>query len=416
MLLLLGKNGSPLASGFSNVFPDEQLKTSMMLNEANFKDLLPTMDDSAVILIEKGQTAGRHHKELLEAIRERDMVVVVKDCQGGSDLDGYAAVTPRGKYVVVKNSLGGRRQRILVMSKGKDFHSSLMQFKNLKDDDSPHESKPLNYWEHFTTLHFDGNVDASPTHSSAPDWLNDRLRTGSVKWFCTIDIWLYATKTPRKKWIRFKLTDAVGMSASMGSDDKWARGFFNKSAHLYLYPGRGEDPDTSMLPEGWSRPSLQPKTPNSSTKYKSTTGWTFGVSGGGSSSGPSANVTATHKDDQEEETVINDFSVRNISDESMTGWDFYYTAVDGEHWKDHFNWKEDVLPIADLAKSTLNLNAECLYRGPPDTNEKIPWSFKLKFTYSCLRGNWQYNWEYPINYSYWITLTMNMGVVRNPDP
>lgn len=408
MLLLLG---SRLVSGFSEVFPDEHLETSTQeLNEGNFADLLPSMDWSTPILIEKGFTVGRYQEELLKTIKERDMVVVMKDCQ---HLYDYAAVCPRGKYVAVKNSSSGRRQHILVMNSGNEFYSSLQKF--ISKERSA-ESEPIHYWEQFTTVQLGSIVD-KPTDSSAPDWLNDKLRTGLIKAFCTIDIWLYATKTPRKKWIQFKLTDAVGMFADMGSDDKWARGFFNDTAHVYLFPGSGTDPATSQLPSAeWSRPSIQPKTPNSSTKYKSSTGWSFGVSAGVNPNGPSANVTATHKDENEEETVIKDFSVRNISDASMTGWNFYYTAVDRDHWGDHFNWKDDVLPIADLAKSTLTLNTECLYRGPPDSDEKVPWMFQFKFQWACLRGNWKGTWKYMIDYPMSQAFTINMGSVKNPDP
>ena len=43
-------------------------------------------------------------------------------------------------------------------------------------------------------------------------------------------------------------------------------------------------------------------------------------------------------------------------------------------------------PIANLAKSTLHMNAEAVYEGPPDTNEKLSFSFKPEFQYAVLRG------------------------------
>ena len=195
---------------------------------------------------------------------------------------------------------------------------------------------PTHYWEHKTHVRYQNFNDYSPTHHDAPGWLNDRLRNGHIKAFCTFDVTLYATKNPRQKWIQFRLTDAIGMNSKMGSDDGWAKGFFNRSSNIYLYPGNSMDPNHSALPAGWSHPNVEPHTPNSSTTYTSTTGWSFGVSGGGSKDGPNANVTASYSQSNQESTTIKDFSVRNNSDGSMSGWNFYYTAVDGTKWQDHF--------------------------------------------------------------------------------
>ena len=45
------------------------------------------------------------------------------------------------------------------------------------------------------------------------------LNKGQIQAFFTINITLYATKNPRTKWIKFKLTDAVGMKSELAS---WA--------------------------------------------------------------------------------------------------------------------------------------------------------------------------------------------------
>jgi len=151
------------------------------------------------------------------------------------------------------------------------------------------------------------------------------------------------------------------MNSSMGNDNNWARGFFNNYAFVYVFPGDGS-PDNSQLPPGWSRPYIEPQTPNSATTYTSTTGWSVGVEGGGDKDGPKANVTATYNQSNQVQHTINDFSVRNISDGSMTGWNFYYTAVDGDKWENHLHFWNHVEYIADLAKSTLTLNAEGVYQ------------------------------------------------------
>lgn len=476
MLLLLGQPQEQLqeqppqeqpqeGSRFPIIFATDYLQTSVeVLNESTFESLLPRMNKTTLILIEKGFTVGSHQEELLKTIKERDMVVFMKDCDAG-DLLSYAAVSPSGKYVAVKNNSNGRRQQVLVVneytlregaeviaepiaelakensaqpppeeeddksecapakptiidvaSKSDEELTSLfqllMKLSNYKGPDKP----PTHFWEHLTTVKFMDFHDASPKNVFAPDWLNDRLSNGSIKSFCTIDISMYATKTPRKKWIQFTLTDAVGMNAKMGSHDDWARGYFNDFAHFYLFPGIGDDPNNSKLPsDEWTRPSIEPKTSNSSTTYTSTTGWSFGVAGGVNPDGPEANVTATYSQGNQVQRVINDFSVRNVSDGSMTGWNFYYTDVDGDKWGEHFTWNNGPKEIVDLAKSTLNFNAEALYRGPPDKSEKLPWNFQFEHQWAVLRGNYVCKWKYSNTYCHPnIQMRIDMGKVKNP--
>ncbi len=83
-----------------------------------------------------------------------------------------------------------------------------------------------------STIYFEQWVDNQPTRSNIPEWLNNRLKKGFLKALCTIDIKLYATKKPRKKWIEYKLTDAVGITVNMTSHDSWARGWLNLSANI----------------------------------------------------------------------------------------------------------------------------------------------------------------------------------------
>jgi len=141
-------------------------------------------------------------------------------------------------------------------------------------------------WEYNTSVHF-AKFSTAPSIDGEP-----RLSKGTVKTFCTVDFTLYATKTPRYKWIDIKLlvTDAVGMNSSMGNDNNLARGFFNKNTFVYVFPGDCSL-NNSQLPPGWSRPYIEPHTPNSATTYTSTTGWSVGVEGGGDKDGPKANVT-----------------------------------------------------------------------------------------------------------------------------
>ncbi len=440
MLYLLGSEKT-LTTSFADVVAKSMQTTSIPLKDDALEPELQNMNNTTPILIEKGFSAGAQQECLLKTIREKNVPVIMTNCDPG-DLEGYTAVCPKGKYVAVKNKSNGRRQEILVIdnkeisiqceikqtngivkktgeSTGSKVNEEqvttrLIQF--LKNEQKETKSEPGNYWEHCTTIRFEQWVDNQPTHSSLPGWLNDRLKNGFVKAFCTIDVTLYATKQPRQKWIKYQLTDAVGMSAKMTSDDRWAKGWFNHSANIYIYPGSGSDPNDSQLPGGWTRPYIAPLTPNSKTNYTSTTGWSFGVKGGIDSKGPSAEVTASYSQRDQVQQTIEDFRVRNRSDASMTGWDFYYTAMDGNSWEKHFTPHDAPQPIADLAKSTLTLNSEAIYRGPPDENECIPWSFQFIPKWGCLRGNFFMGWLYTL----WITLelsaTIDMAMVVNPEP
>ena len=366
------------------------------MNGSTFEALLPKMSKITPLVIEKGFTMGSHQKKLLETIKERDMTVIMKDCDAG-DLRGYAAVSPHGKYVVVKNSCSGRRQHLLVFNDERNFELAMAEVadeatarhppKNSNTNESFTREEAERGWEHHTILTLESYYAKGPRDAKFPDWLNDRLGKGHLKAFCTIHISLYATHSPPQKWIKFKLTDAVGMSAKMGTDDNWAKGWFNHSAGIYLFPGSGKDRDCSHLPSGWSRPNMEPHTPNLKTTYTSTTGWHFGLTAGADLSGPGGKVKADYSQSNQEQCAISDFNVQNISDGAMTGWKFYYTAVDGENWRNHFRAGNAPKEIADSAKSTLTLNAETVYMGPPDVSEELRWNFQIFFKWAALRGH-----------------------------
>ena len=456
MVFLLGREGSQ-ASTFAGKLAIEMRTSLRVLNEVVFEAMLPRLDKTAPIVIEKGFTAGSHHERLLKTIKKRDISVIMVNCDAG-DLHGYAAVSPKGNYVAVKSVSNGRRQELLVISTDEAVVHSSMECieRKAKEDDSTRPAEPKDdhkqaelkestsgkneiarlaqflrsrderiknvqqqqhyYWEQLSTVHFEQYVLNQPTTSSGPDWLNDQLKKGFLKAFFSVDVSLYATKTPRQKWIKFQLTDAAGVTVKMTQDDGWAKGWFNHYADIYLFPGGGSDPHHSTMPPNWTRPNIQPHTPNSQTTYTDTTGWSFGVSAGVDPSGPNANVTAAYSQSSQTQKTINDFSVRNRSDQSMTGWEFYYTAVDGDSWKDHFTWNNAPLPIADLAKSTLTLNSEGVYRGPPDGSERIPWSFKFHPVWGVLRGNLEKIWIYRRWTDFNNFASIDMGAIQNPEP
>ena len=100
----------------------------------------------------------------------------------------------------------------------------------------------------------------------------------------------------------------------MGNDSNWARGFFNNQAEICIFPGKKNDDCTdSKLSNGWSRECIEPHTANSKSEYTSTTGWWVE----GSLTG---DIKPKYTKSYQVKRTIEDFSVRNISDGSMTGW------------------------------------------------------------------------------------------------
>lgn len=71
--------------------------------------------------------------------------------------------------------------------------------------------------------------------------------------------------------------------------------------------------------------------------------------------------------------------------------------------------------IADLAKSTFTLNAEGVYQGPADRNDKLQWNVPFKPTFSLLHANYVKRWIYSFEVMTFSNMTIDMGVVKNPE-
>ena len=390
--LLVGRENS----SFARRFVGEQLRRKCtVLDDKSFKLLHSSFDKATTIFVDKGATVGNCHDELLKSIKEKNATIVMEDCASG-DLLGYAAVSPRGKYVAVKNRSNGRRQYVFV---GNTLDGLNQFLKN--NSQSEKKEEPTHTWECYTTLELESYFEKI----GVPD--RDWIAQSTVKSFATIDISIYATKSPPNKWIKFTLTDAVGMNTRMGNDSNSAHGYFNKSADIKI------SPESNALPMGWSRPHLAPHTPNSESVYTAKTGWSveggIEVSGGGAKVGPKVK----HDSSQEVRKNIKDFSVCNSSDSAETSWRFYYTAIEGDDkLKNQFTWWGNVKDIVDLAKYTINFPAECIYRGPADTKESVTWKFSLNATWMIFYATF---W---CGYCRWLShesdgeITIDMGCVE----
>lgn len=321
--LLLGQKNSP----FARRFVGDQLKRKCtVLNDDSFEVLKPMFSKATTIFIEnQGTPAGKCHDKLLKTIKEKDTTIVMKDCAPG-DLLGYATVSPRGKYVAVKNRLNGRRQHIFVGDTQDDLDRFLKT--ELKDDSKPEESKKDEKKKDEITHTLDQFITLQLINYSHTDKAETWLADSTVKVFVTLDIFIYTALIPETKanfkWIKFTLNDASGITTTMGNDRNAARGYFNKSVDIKIHPA------SKVLPVGWSRPHLAPQSSNSESEYTTKTGWGAEVSTKGE-------VVVKYDSSQEEKRTIRDFSVRNSSDGVTTSWYFYYTALEGEekYWN-HF--------------------------------------------------------------------------------
>ena len=227
------------------------------------------------------------------------------------------------------------------------------------------------------------------------------IKPTNIRFSCEVDIALYATKSHPYKWIRFRLTDANKIKSMcesyeecQGNNTCSAKGFFNDCFTVFIFPSgvKKTDPCSSELPEGWSRPYMTPHTPNSGNTYLSTTGWEFGASVGLSGSsesggGGTGSFSVKYKRSNQVQTTVKDFSVRDLSDGSMTGWSLYYTAMDGKKWQDHYSSGGDILDIADSARSSLTFNGEAIYRAPFDCEETLEWTVLFRPRFRLLRSS-----------------------------
>ena len=392
--------------------------TKLDSEEICFADTLGKIERNEVTAIKilKGTDFNQTQKEQLHDITKKKNITIVKECCRAGDMSGYAALSPEGKYVVVNYSSHGRTQHVTVIddyvyendqglkekkeeankeeankeaNKEDEVNEDEVNEYNITSDlntdsdlnkvleltrkkSTDREYEDMEPWKQFISLTF-VNYKRKITVKEEKNDFN-----GENDAFFTLHIEIHATNRPAHKWIKFKLTDAVGMKSIMGSDEEKRRGFFNHSASVYIFPGSGEDHTKSQLPLGWCRPYMEPRTTKSEATYTCTTGWSVGTSADANFSatgGVKVGINASYNQSKQMQCTIPDFKIRNISDSSMTGWNYYYTAVDGVKWKEHS--KGGINPISDLARSTLTLNAECLYEGPHDYDEDMEWNFEF---------------------------------------
>ena len=107
----------------------------------------------------------------------------------------------------------------------------------------------------------------------------------------------------------------------------------------------------------------------------------------------------------------------------MSGWEFYYTTMDGDWYWNHcyyqFGWGYVIRSLAGLAKSTLHLNAEAVYEAPPDYTDSVDWTIHSRLFAARLesRGNvFVKDIDKTTGYhTKWTNFTLNLDMVTVPE-
>lgn len=241
----------------------------------------------------------------------------------------------------------------------------------------------------------------------------DHLPTQIAEYFGSLDVDLYAVVAPRKtKLLKIKSTGtAVAIPNGLSSDTDWNKHYFTVEGQYLLYPGTTNiEPNQTEqinLPAGWRRLELEPRTPNSITKYTSTTGWSVGVKGeaGGGATGPEASITleASYSSSNTVEREIPDFRVSNKSSSAVCNWTYEYSRYKN-NWMELFtSWAfywDTIESLPQLAKSMLDMDNEVIYEAPANTTNTQPFVFSIQHTVGAL----------------WVTSPLDVSVLlQNPN-
>ena len=220
-------------------------------------------------------------------------------------------------------------------------------------------------------------------------WIDGKKDLASeLELFCTLKI-LLSKEPPHTKITFSTSTMRVGMCVCKRADKKKIRGFFSDSATITITPSH-------QLPAGWTaRADTGPETPNVLNTEVHTTGW----HAGGTISvepdlmmgvKPKAALNAGYSSSTQRTMSSEDFTYHNKCSGQRSEWKRYYTKLDGkDEWKKHFKRTlgivTEVDKIADLAKTSLPLEAISVYEGPFQTSDKIKWTVCFEPNFRLLR-------------------------------
>lgn len=215
----------------------------------------------------------------------------------------------------------------------------------------------------------------------------------------SLEVTLVASSNPKAKYLKVRTTGqgaaAVSGNRSMRHDDWLIRGAFQENIHIEYGPYDGNIP--------FQIDRSAPANENNVTNLSSTTGFSIGVTGGGSPEGPSGSVSVSYQSSNTIQQTIKDFKSTNRSDYKYGYFDFDMSATaDGTRynsWTDLIDsnvFNPGLHGVPDLAKYVQQAITEVVWRGPADYND-FQW-FTYNISQRC-RATWRDTYSFfTVNY------------------
>lgn len=276
------------------------------------------------------------------------------------------------------------------------------------------------------------NINASQASGTVifaqKTWHPAKNPRGTNTIFGAFDIELAAVVEPVRSKI-IKITSrgtAVGVT-KMAADGIQNRAYFTAHGLVMLYPGGSYtwDINSITLPNGWTRRAISPETPNNTSTYTKTTGWSIGGKVGGKVAKTpemTAELSASYSESNSISTEIADFRVKNESNAAVSKWRYEYSKL-ADNWKSLFYqpfFKQGrVENVVLLSKSTMFLQNESVYQTPADAVGSQRFIFYIGQGTAQLYESAHSIWKYSNHVRYqsngmWQFMDLNLGMVRHP--
>ena len=393
MIVDVGNEG-PFAEELSGVLEEK------LVRDASPEDL----DDESVLVASMDRSLHSDHRDLLRAGVARDSTLVLQSTSAESMLDlGLAGVA--GGTVVVKSSDSGRRQQIVVdgdlgptpedpsepssasepqqtptrLGLDREAPRDAPRSAEMVLDAIATESEDGKGWTRDNPALATIRLKIPETISRAADGSESRIYGSFLIQLAAID------RPLRVKTLRIR-SDDTAVWAVPAADTPTRRGCFTIGGGVKYYPIDLADSSSwpsgyeFPLPTGWQRIHIAPETPNESSTYTSTTGWSVGPKVGADAEGPSLSLEASYSESNSTTSTIKDFRVRNYSTAAVSNWEYEYSLLADNMWalqkNKLFRWPK-VKPLAGLAKSRLTMGNETVYEAPPDCEDHQAFHFEF---------------------------------------
>ena len=315
MAFLIGTEDSEMGT-VAQEFADQWKVSLKVLTDTTIEEFLPAMNMDTPVFVEKGFLPNETHQyeELLKTITEKNIPALSNE-----------------KIFLRMETVNEDRQF---------FHSSAVHVigEVNAENNTQVPSTIIANRTRFTRppelVYNKVSVSEGNVTLGLPLYSYD-VRIDEQRWIspsrvstsCEVNITLRATET--SKLIEFDLTysmesSELGPQIRMANNTNHARGFFIDSANVYFF--QGDDPKQPEYGDGW-RPGDQfaPHATNFDVRLTESSEHFVEVEGHAGRN-PHVAVRGGHRRGNQREIVEKQFSLRT----NRTGWNFFYTDLDGE--------------------------------------------------------------------------------------